>query len=212
MIRVLVADDHPIILSGLEALFRDTGYEIVATANDGGQVMGMLDGAAPDVLVLDERMPGLSGVEVLRALREEGDDRPVVLLTADLSDRKLLDAVELGVEGIVLKESAQNQLVTCLDEVVKGGRWLEPSLVQQALDLKLREGPRGRDYAALSRREEEIVDLVAQGMRNRDIAGQLGLTEGTVKVYLHRIYEKLGVTNRTELAILVREEAEACRA
>ena len=99
MIRVLVADDHPIILSGLEALFRDTGYEIVATANDGGQVMGMLDGAAPDVLILDERMPGLSGVEVLRALREEGDDRPVVLLTADLSDEAAVEGLLPAVEA-----------------------------------------------------------------------------------------------------------------
>jgi two-component system nitrate/nitrite response regulator NarP len=205
MIRLLIADDHPIIISGLEALLRDTDYEIVATAADGEAALEQLDEANPDVLILDERMPQLSGVDVLRRLRDVGDTRPVVLLTADLSDRKLLDAVELGVEGIVLKESAQSLMITCLDEVVRGRRWLEPSLVQHALDLKLQEGAAGNGFASLSRREAAIVALVAQGLRNREIASQLGLTEGTVKVYLHRIYEKLGVTNRTELAILARE-------
>lgn len=206
MIRLLVADDHPIILSGLEALLRDTDYEIVATAPDGTAALELIDDAQPDIMVLDERMPGMSGVEVLRTMRGEGDNRPVVLLTADLSDRKLLEAVELGVEGIVLKESAQSLMITCLDEVMRGGRWLEPALVQHALDLKLREGAAAwRGFDALSRREGAIVGLVAQGLRNREIAAQLGLTEGTVKVYLHRIYDKLQVTNRTELAILVRE-------
>ncbi|MBX3561053.1 MAG: response regulator transcription factor [Sphingomonas sp.] len=211
MIRLLVADDHPIILSGLEAIFRDTDYEIVATAPDGGVVLALIESARPDILILDERMPPPGGVELLRQLRAAGDARPVVLLTADLGDGKLLEAVELGVEGIVLKESAQSRMIACLDEVSRGGRWLEPSLVQQALDLKLRETASAhRGFAALSRREAAIVDLVAQGLRNREIAAQLGLTEGTVKVYLHRIYEKLEVTNRTELAIRVRG-ADAAR-
>lgn len=206
MIRLLVADDHPIILSGLEAIFRGTDYAIVATAPDGVTAFALIESARPDILILDERMPPPGGVEMLRKLRAAGDTRPIVLLTADLEGSKLLEAIELGVEGIVLKESAQSRMISCLDEVTRGGRWLEPALVQQALDLKLREtAPVHHGFATLSRREAAIVDLVAQGMRNREIAAQLGLTEGTVKVYLHRIYEKLEVTNRTELAILVRE-------
>ena len=205
MIRLLVADDHPVILLGLDSIFRDTDYVIVATTPDGSAVPELIERAQPDILVLDERMPPPSGIELLRMLRAAGDTRPIVLLTADLEGKKLLEAVELGVEGIVLKESAQDRMIACLDEVARGGRWLEPSLVQQALDMKLRESvPAHRGFAALSRRETAIVDLVAQGLRNREIAGQLGLTEGTVKVYLHRIYEKLEVTNRTELAILAR--------
>ena len=165
----------------------------------------MIGEVRPDILILDERMPPPGGVELLRALRAAGDATPVVLLTADLDDKKLIEAIGLGVEGIVLKESAQSRLISCLDEVARGGRWLEPSLVQQALDLKLREDQSAHHgFAALSRRETAIVDLVAQGLRNREIAAQLGLTEGTVKVYLHRIYEKLEVSNRTELAILAR--------
>lgn len=205
MIRLLVADDHPVILLGLEAIFRDTDYTIAATASDGARARELIGEVRPDILILDERMPPPGGVELLRALRAAGDATPVVLLTADLDDKKLIEAIGLGVEGIVLKESAQSRLISCLDEVARGGRWLEPSLVQQALDLKLRESePAHHGFAALSRREAAIVDLVAQGLRNREIAAQLGLTEGTVKVYLHRIYEKLEVTNRTELAILAR--------
>lgn len=205
MIRLLVADDHPVILLGLESIFRDTDYAIVATTPDGSAVPELIESAQPDILILDERMPPPTGIELLRMLRAAGDRRPIVLLTADLEGKKLLEAVELGVEGIVLKESAQDRMIACLDEVARGGRWLEPALVQQALDMKLRESvPAHHGFAALSRRESAIVDLVAQGLRNREIAGQLGLTEGTVKVYLHRIYEKLEVTNRTELAILAR--------
>lgn len=206
MIRLLVADDHPIIISGLQALLRDSGYDIVATACDGHDVLAQLDRVAPDILILDERMPGMTGVEVLRELRARGDKRPVVLLTADLSDRKLLDAVALGVEGIVLKESAQSSLMICLDKVSLGKRWMESSMALHALDLQVRQGTEAVDPArTLSPREAAIVRLVANGLRNRDIAGRLSLTEGTVKVYLHRIYEKLAVTNRTELAILARE-------
>lgn len=206
MTRLLIADDHPIMLSGLEALLRDTDYEVVATARDGTGVLEQLDRISPDILVLDERMPNPSGLEVLRILRSRGDDRPVVLLTADLTDRKLLDAVSLGVEGIVLKESAQTSLLTCLDKVSRGQRWMEPGLALRALDLKFRPGTEVADAArTLSPREAAIVRLVASGLRNRDIASRLSLTEGTVKVYLHRIYEKLDVTNRTELALLARE-------
>lgn len=206
MTRLLIADDHPIMLSGLEALLRDTDYEVVATARDGTGVLEQLDRISPDILVLDERMPNPSGIEVLRILRSRGDDRPVVLLTADLTDRKLLDAVSLGVEGIVLKESAQTSLLTCLDKVSRGQRWMEPGLALRALDLKFRPGTEVADAArTLSPREAAIVRLVASGLRNRDIASRLSLTEGTVKVYLHRIYEKLDVTNRTELALLARE-------
>lgn len=206
MTRLLIADDHPIMLSGLEALLRDSDYEVVGTAHDGNSVLEQLDRTAPDLLILDERMPGQSGIDVLRILRSRGDERPVVLLTADLTDRKLLDAVALGVEGIVLKESAQASLLTCLDKVSRGQRWMEPGLALRALDLKFRPGADVDDAArTLSPREAAIVRLVASGLRNRDIAARLSLTEGTVKVYLHRIYEKLAVTNRTELAILARE-------
>ena len=204
MIRVLVADDHPIILSGIDAILRDTPYRIVGKALDGLAVLNMVDSLRPDILILDERMPQMSGVEVLRRLREQEQAVPTVMLTGDIGGQRLIEALSLGVQGIVLKESAQDRLLTCLDEVVRGGRWIEPSLLHEALDLKMRPGDRTL-LATLSPREKTIAELVSRGLRNREIALQLSLTEGTVKVYLHRIYERLGVASRTELALRMRE-------
>ena len=204
MTRVLIADDHPIILSGLEAILRDLPYSIVATAPDGEAALAALDDADVELLIVDVRMPGIDGIELLRLLRERGDERPVVLLTATLDDGRLVEAVRLGVNGIVLKEGAHSLLIGCLDIVRSGGRWIAPELVQRALDFALADG-RGTDpLQPLSKKERAISELVAEGLRNRDIAARLGMNEGTVKVYLHRIYRKLGIGNRTELALRAR--------
>lgn len=206
MIRILVADDHPIILWGIDSILRDTAYRIVGKILNGPSVLEAVDELRPDILILDERMPGMSGVEVLRRLRERDKALPTVMLTGEIGGQRLLEALALGVQGIVLKESAQDRLLTCLDEVVRGGRWIEPTLLQQALDLKMREGEDQHTcLSALSPREKAIAELVSRGLRNREIAAQLNLTEGTVKVYLHRIYEKLGVASRIELTLRMRE-------
>jgi two-component system, NarL family, nitrate/nitrite response regulator NarL len=201
MTRLLIADDHPFIIAGLEAILGDSTFQIVAKAADGEAVLDAVAETNPDILVLDVAMPKRSGIDVLRSLRSRGDKRPVVLLTASLDDNVLLEALELGVNGIVLKEGAQNLLVECLTAVRQGKRWIQPGLLERARQAE--EGG-GDLLAALAPRERGIVALVAQGLRNREIGAELGMTEGTVKVYLHRIYEKLGVGNRTELAMLVK--------
>jgi two-component system nitrate/nitrite response regulator NarP len=142
-------------------------------------------------------------VDVLRTLRGRGDNHSVVLFTADLEDQLLLEALQLEVNGIVLKESAQEQVLECLSAVQAGRRWIEQDLLQRALKLTTR-GASDDPLAPITTRERAVVELVAQGLRNREIASELGMTEGTIKVYLHRIYEKLKVTNRTELALLVK--------
>lgn len=204
MKRILVADDHPIMLSGIEAVLRNTAYQVVAVVPDGDSVLDAISRAEPDILILDVKMPGMSGVDILGALRRAGDLRPVVLLTADLSDRALLDAVELGVNGIIMKEGAPGLLTACLDHIVNGRRWIDREVMERAVNLKLKGSERS-GLAKLSNRERQISWLVAQGRRNREIAAELGITEGTVKVRLHKIYEKLGVGSRTELAILTME-------
>ena len=207
--RVLIADDHPVVISGIEAILRDTSYEVVGTARSGAQVLDALAPLRPDLLLLDVRMPDQGGIDVLRTLRSRGDERPVVLLTASLTDQLLMDAIELGVQGIVLKEGAQHLLVRCLDDVKAGRRWIARELLQQALEMKMNEGSGASTggLRSLTPRERAIAGLVAHGKRNREIAGELGISEGTVKIHLHRIYEKLGVSNRTELAVLARDIA-----
>jgi two-component system nitrate/nitrite response regulator NarP len=208
MTRVLLADDHPIILSGIEAILRDTGYAVVAKLDNGADALEAIPAARPDILVLDVSMPERSGLDVLRTLRARGDMRPVVLLTASLENSDLLEAIRLQVNGIVLKDGAQALLTRCLDAVRAGGRWIEKSLLERALDLTMNGGARTEPFAGLTPRERAIVGLVAQGLRNRDVGSELGITEGTVKVYLHRIYEKLGVGSRTELAIYAKDVAQ----
>lgn len=202
MTRVLIADDHPLMLSGIESVLRGSDFEVAARARDGTAALAAVESDDPDIVVLDVKMPGLTGLDVLRALRHRGDRRPVVLLTASIEDEELVEAMKLGVQGVIMKEDAETLIRACLETVRGGERWIQPSVYQRALDAALDTGgPRGR-FASLAPRERAIARLVRMGMRNREIAGELGLTEGTVKVCLHRMYDKLGVANRTELAML----------
>lgn len=202
MTRVLIADDHPLMLSGIEAALRMTDYEVVAKVNDGAAVLEAIELHHPDVLILDVSMPGCSGLDLLRTLKDRGDPRPVILLTASLTDGQLLEAFDLGADGILHKEVAETLLITCLDEVTAGRRWIERVLLQRALELA-RSDRAGGPLAELTERERTIARLASQGLRNKEIARELGIAVGTVKVNLHRIYEKLEVTNRTELAFQV---------
>ena len=206
MIRLVIADDHPIVLDGLEQLFRlETDCEVVARCRDGEETLRTVRSLQPDVLVLDVRMPRGDGLELLAALREERLPTRVVLLTAALDDEQLLVAIRRGVEAVVLKEMAPQRLLETVRRVHGGERWLEPALVARALASSQREGSAGRRAEQLTPREREIVRMVARGLRNRAIAEQLHIAEGTVKIHLHNIYEKLAVNGRVELAVQARE-------
>ena len=209
MTTVLLADDHPFIRAGIEAVLRHSPYKLVATACDGAEALEAIAQYDPDVCILDLRMPKRDGVAVLNALRADGDQRPVILLTAELDDRSLYAAVKAGVNGIVLKNGAEDALVECLDTVMSGQRAIDADLLHRALDLSLSGG--ADPLARLAPRERQISELVAQGLRNREIAERLAMSEGTVKVYLHGIYQKVGVENRTGLAIMARGLTPATR-
>jgi two-component system nitrate/nitrite response regulator NarP len=147
-------------------------------------------------------MPQRSGVEVLETLRAKGDSRPVLLLTAELDDPSLVGAIRARVDGIVFKDNAAGTLQQAIETVLSGGRFIDLALMDRAFMLAS-EAPSRSILEALSDRDQKIVEGAAAGLRNKEIADGLGITEGSVKVYLHRIFEKLGVSNRTELALLV---------
>ncbi|HEY7806664.1 MAG TPA: response regulator transcription factor [Croceibacterium sp.] len=201
MVTVLLADDHPFMRAGVEAVLRGTDYELVATASDGEEALAAVARQDPQICIFDVRMPQLSGVEALQALREKGDMRPVVLLTAALEDHALLAAVRAGVNGIVLKDGAEDVLIATLDRVAAGDKTIPEPLLQRALDLSL-AGDKADPLTPLAPRERQIAAQVGRGLRNREIADALAMSEGTVKVYLHTIYQKLGIKNRTELALI----------
>ncbi len=204
-VRIFLADDHPMIRAALEALLRDTDYEIVGTAGTGDATLREVERLAPDLLLLDLQMPGGSGMDVLRRVRADKASRAgktamkVVLLTAAIDDSALLEAKSLEVQGIVLKNSDPAYLLDCLGRVRHGRAWFDPELAERSKQLARKVADRNR--APLAPRERQLIGFVRQGLRNRAIAEQLGVTEGTVKTYLHAIFEKLGVRSRTELAM-----------
>jgi two-component system nitrate/nitrite response regulator NarP len=206
MTTVLLADDHPIIVTGVEALLGSSEFRIIGHVSNGEAALAAVDELDPEILLLDYRMPKKTGLEVLRILRQKGDRRPVVFLTASVDERAVLDAYQLGLNGLVMKHAAPDLLLICLDEVRRGGRWIDQMLLQRALTAAL--GTKSVDgLSALSPREREIVKLVAVGDRPPEIAEKLAISPGTVKVHLHRVYEKLGVGSRAELILYVRDHS-----
>jgi two-component system nitrate/nitrite response regulator NarP len=156
------------------------------------------------MIILDVEMPNRSGVDVLRVLRGRGEARPVVLLTGSLTDDRLVEAIKLGVSGIVLKDSAQSILIRCLQEVGRGGRWIDKALLDRVVETVAGDEDRRDPLSNLAPREKAIVSSVAAGKKNREIAEELRMSEGSVKVYLHRIFQKLDIKSRTELALFAR--------
>ncbi len=199
MSTVLLADDHAFIRAGVEAVLAGTAHHLVATVATGREALAAIAQHDPDICVFDVAMPDGNGIETLQSMRREGDNRPVVLLSAMISDSGLADAVAAGVNGIVSKEGAEETLVEVLDLVASGKIAIPAELLARAVALRL-TSPSPLDL--LTPREKTIVELIARGVRNREIAEALGITEGTVKVYLHALYIKLGVQNRTELAVM----------
>lgn len=208
MTKVLVADDDPLTMAGITTLLDKTNFSVVATVNTGAAVLDALPGARPELLILDNDMPERSGLDVLRTLRSKGDDRPVVLLTSRLNDELAREAVKLSVNGIVIKSTAPRDLLVCLESVVQGRRWIDQEVMQRVMEQAMSPDAPRDPFDALSARERAVASLVQRGLRNKEVASELGLTEGTVKVHLHKVFDKLGIRGRTELILLAQERGD----
>ena len=197
MTRVLLVDDHPMIGAALDMLLRGSGYEMLGRARTAAEANREIGKLKPDLILLDVHLPDASGLDVLRRVSRSRSRPKVILLTAGMDESQLLAAADLNPEGMVLKTSDPGLLTECMDAVVAGGRWVDPEIAERTR----RAEERAASTPPLTRRERELIELVRQGLRNRDIAAELGVTEGTVKIYLHAIFDKLQVENRTELAL-----------
>ena len=201
-IRLVIADDHRIILEGLEQLFRrERDFEVLATRTTGETALEAIRTHQPDVAVLDVNMPDGDGLMVLRRIRAEMPRTKVVLLTATLEDDQAVEAVQAGVHGVVLKESAAVMLVDCVRRVAGGGRVIDQSVSNRAVARMMERSEAKVLARLLSPKETEVVAMVAVGMTNKEIAARLNISEGTVKTHLHTIYRKLNVQGRVELAV-----------
>src|SRR5262249_48688706 len=182
---------------------RQGDIEVTATCTDGTAALDAARRLRPDVLVVDLTMPKLSGLEILKAVAREHLPCRCVLITAAITESEVIEAVTLNAFGLVLKESAPDTLVRCVRAVQGGEQWMDQEALTRGLrSLEAPDTATTAVAALLTPREGEIVRMVAEGLRNRGIAERLGISEGTVKVHLHRIYEKLGVSGRLDLLVV----------
>jgi len=203
-LRIVIADDHPIFREGLRRLLQaEPGFELIGEAVDATTAVTLVRERRPDVLLLDLLMPNGGGLAVLRDLALQPTDTRIVLLTAAIERDEILAAVQLGVRGVVTKETATALLFKAIRRVVAGEYWLGRESVGDLVQALLRRPATDRPVAApsLTARELEIVAAIVEGASNRDIASQFGLSPQTVKNHLTSIFDKLGVSNRLELAL-----------
>jgi DNA-binding NarL/FixJ family response regulator len=177
-------------------------FRVLAHCVNGEECVEAVRRYQPDVLILDIRMPVKDGLGVLRELHREKQPTKVVLLAGALEEEEVLEALRLGVRGMVLKELAPQMVIQCVRKVHAGERWLEKQAFGRALETLLkREGGEREASSVLTPREIEMVGMVARGLRNKEMSERLAITEGTVKIHLHNIYRKLKVENRVELIL-----------
>jgi DNA-binding NarL/FixJ family response regulator len=208
-IRVVIADDHPIVRDGLKKLLAlEDDLEVVGEAGDGREVLERVQELEPDVLLLDLRMPNLDGLSALQALQQSNRNTRVIVLTASEDKNEFVQAMKLGCSGIVLKQTAPDLIVKSIRKVHAGEIWLDShttaAVMRQfasPMDLAAAGQTKTRERSPLSQREREIVALVAQGYKNKEMAEKMFISEQTVKNHLHNIFDKLGVSDRLELAL-----------
>ncbi len=196
-IRILVADDHPVVRDGLVAILStQADFEVVGEAADGAEAVDQVNALAPDVMLLDLEMPEMDGVAVLKQLKQAGATTRVVVFTAFDTDDRILDAVQAGAQGYLLKGAPRDELFNAVRVVQAGGSLLQP-IVASRLLRRVSEG-RTAEADALTARELEVLRLLAQGQQNKEIAAQLVISERTVKFHVSSILGKLNAGNRTE--------------
>ena len=202
-IAVLVVDDHEVVRLGLRTLLgRERTIEVVGEAGTAAEAVAQARRLRPDVVVMDVRLPDRSGVEACREIRTEVPGTQVVMLTSYADDDAVLASIMAGASGYLLKQARGQELARAVETVASGQSLLDPGVTQKVLD-RMKRLVAGQDpdgMAALSSQEQRVLALVAQGKTNKEIAGELGLSDKTVKNYLSHVFEKLSVARRAEAA------------
>ena len=199
-IRVAVVDDHPVVREGLVLILQtQPDFEIVGEGESGPDALDLVDRLAPDVLMLDLELPGLDGVAVLRRLRERGATTRVIAFTVFDTDDRIIGAVEAGAAGYLLKGAPSAELFEAIRIVHAGGSLLQPLVASTVMRHVAQQGrPTATQGVSLTERERDVIQRLARGMSNKEIAAALGVSERTVKFHVASLFTKLGASNRTE--------------
>jgi len=205
MIKVLIADDQKIVCEGLKMILEtDPGIRVVGTAFDGQEALDLVDGLSPDIVLMDLQMPRMNGVQAIRRLKETHPDLPVLVLTTYMDNKWLFDAIRSGASGYLMKDRPRQELLEAIHGTLAGDAYIDPSVAGKVLNnvasSHRQEAP--EDSYNLTDREQDILNLLAQGYSNADISQQLYLSEGTVRNYTSTLFAKLGVGDRTQAVIL----------
>jgi DNA-binding NarL/FixJ family response regulator len=206
-IRIVVADDHPVVRFGVKQMLQnEPGFDVVGEANDGDDAITQTLELEPDILLLDVAMPRLPGLEAMRAIMTKSPRVKIVLLTSTISVQQIIEALQIGARGIVLKDSVAGDLTQALRAVLGGDYWIGGERVAnllkalQELQAQAASVPERKTYG-LTPRELEVVTCIVEGCSNRDIAKQFSISEETVKRHLSNVFDKTGVSTRLELAL-----------
>ena len=206
-IRVVIADDHPVVREGLHIMLSRAGIACVGEAATGSEAVERVRELKPDVVLMDVRMPGMDGLEATAMVKQEAPSTPVIMITSHESKDYLRRAIEAGAAGYILKGMSRDALAEAIRLVRGGGSLIDTKLLAELLqDVGVSESPLGRDsegsLETLSPRERQVLQLLAAGLTNKEIAEQIHYSLGTVKNVVQRIIEKLGVSDRTQAAVL----------
>jgi DNA-binding NarL/FixJ family response regulator len=203
VLKILLVDDHEVVRLGLKSLLSNyPSLEVVAEAADADQAIRLAAEYKPDVVVMDIRLPGKSGIDATREITSKQPDTKVIMLTTFADDELLFDAISAGASGYVLKQIDSSELITALERIGRGESLLDPAVTQQVFK-RMRESSRKAEKEAfgdLTEQELKVLALVAQGKRNKMIAEEVFLSEKTVRNYVSSILSKLGLSTRTEAA------------
>jgi NarL family two-component system response regulator LiaR len=201
-IRVLIADDHAIVRKGIRALLAtEVGIEVVGEARDGGAALAEVERLRPDVVLMDLVMPGIDGLEAIREITVRWPETRILVLTSFAGVDKVFPAIEAGALGYLLKDSGPEELVRAIEQVYRGNASLHPTVARALLRGVVPSPGEEAGAELLTEREQTVLQLVAQGQSNRDIAGRLAISEATVRTHVSHILTKLKVSSRTQAAL-----------
>ena len=200
-IRVLLADDHQVVRRGIRDFLIEGGFEIVAEAETGDEALRLIEQLQPDVAVLDIQMPGRSGIEVVKAVREKNLSVGLLILTSYDDDPFIMAALEAGVNGYVLKTADAEDIVAAVHDVYEGKSVLDSTLVGKVMRAAASPAESSSPEDDLTEREIEVLREAAHGLTNKAIGIKLGISDRTVQGHLRKVYEKLDVSNRTEAVV-----------